>query len=401
MIAAASTGVVLLELGIVLLVLAVLGRLAARIGLPSIPLYLVAGLAMGEGSAVALDASREFLRVGADIGAVLLLLLLGLEYSTAELTAGLRRNWRGGLVDLVLNMPPGVVCGLLLGWSPLAAVLLGGATYMSSSGIIARLLDDLGRIGNRETPVVLSLLVIEDLAMAVFLPVMAVLLVGSSPLDGAVSVVVAVGAACAALAASIRWGHHLSRLVAARSNELLLLTLLGLTLVVAGLAEEVQVSAAVGAFVIGVALSGHVATAGRHLLEPLRDVFGGLFFVFFGVQVDPATLGPMVLPAAVLTVVTVVTKYGTGALTARRAQLGERARVRAGLALIARGEFSIVIAGIGVAAGTDADLGPLTACYVLMIAVVGSLLLRYSDWFAVRVAARTAARTTPRRTAVP
>jgi len=385
-IAAATTGVVLLELGVVLLVLAMLGRVAARVGIPSIPLYLVAGLAMGEGSVLALDASRSFLRVAADIGAVLLLLLLGLEYSTGELTQGLRQNWRSGVLDLALNMPPGVLCGLVLGWDPLAAVLFGGATYMSSSGIIARMLDDLGRIGHRETPVVLSILVIEDLAMAVFLPVMAVLLVGASPLEGVVSVVVAVGAVMLALAASIRWGRHLSRLVASRSNELLLLTVLGLTLVVAGLAEEVQVSAAVGAFVIGVTLSGHVAEAGRHVLEPLRDVFGGVFFVFFGVQVDPGALGPVVLPAAILTVVTVATKYGTGWLAARRARVGDRGRVRAGLALTARGEFSIVIAGIGVAAGTHADLGPLTACYVLMVAVVGSLLLRYSDSLSDRFA---------------
>lgn len=388
MIAAGSAGVVLVELGVVLLVLAILGRLAERVHLPSIPLYLLAGLAMGEGSVLALDASRDFLRIGADIGAVLLLLLLGLEYSTDELTNGLRRNWQSGLLDLALNMPPGIVCGLVLGWDPVAAVLLGGATYMSSSGIIARLLSDLGRVGNRETPVVLSILVIEDLAMAVFLPVMAVLLVGASPLEGVVSVVVAIGAVVVALFASMKFGTHLTRLVSSRSNELLLLTLLGLTLVVSGLAEEVQVSAAVGAFIIGVALSGHVATHGRTLLEPLRDVFGGLFFVFFGLRVDPGTLLPVLAPAAVLALVTTATKYAAGFIGARRARVGTRGRIRAGLALVARGEFSIVIAGIGVAAGAEADLGPLTACYVLLVAVGGSMLMRFSDPIADAVVAR-------------
>ncbi len=101
-------------------------------------------------------------------------------------------------------------------------------------------------------------------------------------------------------------------------------------------------------------------------------------------QTALAALGPVVLPAAILTVVTVATKYGTGWLAARRARVGDRGRVRAGLALTARGEFSIVIAGIGVAAGVQSDLGPLTACYVLMVAVVGSLLLRYSDSLAER-----------------
>lgn len=387
MIAASGAGVVLLELGAVLLGLAVLGRVARRFGLPSIPLYLLAGLGAGEGGLVALDASRDFIRIGAEIGVVLLLLLLGLEYSATELNRELRRNWRSGVIDVVMNLIPGVVFGLVLGWAPVAALLLGGITYVSSSGIIAKLIGDLGRIGNRETPVVLAVLVMEDLVMAIFLPVIAVLLVGASPLEGAVSVVAAVGAVIAALVASARWGHHLSRMIASRSNELLLLTILGVVLVVAGLAEEVQVSAAVAAFVIGVTLSGYVAEHGRELLEPLRDVFGGLFFVFFGLRVDPGTLGPAVLPAACLAVVTGCTKYCSGWLAARGARVGGRGRVRAGLSLVPRGEFSVVIAGLGVAAGVEHDLGPLAACYVLMLAVVGSLLMRYADSLSRRFAA--------------
>lgn len=171
----------LIELGAVLLVLAVLGRIAARFGLPSIPLYLVAGLLMGEGSAVALDASSGFIRVGADIGVVLLLLLLGLEYQPEELTSGLRANWMAGLVDLVTSFTPGWLVGVMLGWSQPAAVLLGGVTYISSSGIIAKMLSDLDRLGNRETPVVLAILVIEDSVMAVFLPLTGVLLRPGSP----------------------------------------------------------------------------------------------------------------------------------------------------------------------------------------------------------------------------
>jgi monovalent cation:H+ antiporter-2, CPA2 family len=260
--ASAGNAVILIELGGVLLGLAILGRLAARVNLPSIPLYLLAGLAAGEGGIIPLEASEEFIAVGADVGVVLLLLLLGLEYSPQDLRTGLQSNWRGGLLDLVANMPVGIIVGLALGWSPLAALLLGGVTYISSSGIIARLLSDLERVGNRETPVILSILVIEDLAMAVFLPIVAVLLIGGSPGDAVVSVAVALTAVAVALAASARWGHHASRLIASRSNELLLLTLFGLTLLVAGLAEELQVSAAVGAFILGSACRARWPNAG-------------------------------------------------------------------------------------------------------------------------------------------
>lgn len=374
-----DVGLILVQLGGVFLALAVLGRLASRINLPSIPLYLLAGVLAGPDGPIPLQASEEFISVGAEIGVVLLLLLLGLEYSPTELRTGLRTNWRAGLVDLAANMPPGIIVGLALGWDPVAAVLLGGATYISSSGIIARLLSDLERIGNRETPVILSILVIEDLAMAIFLPIVAVLLIGGTFAEGAIAVAVALAAVAIALVASARWGHHASRLIHSGSNELLLLTLLGLGLLVAGVAERLQVSAAVGAFLLGVSISGQVAERGRELLMPLRDLFGGLFFVFFGLQVDQSELGPVILPAALLAVVTSGTKLLTGWHAARSAGIGSRGRGRAAISLLPRGEFSIVIAGLGVAAGIEEDLGSLTACYVLIMAFAGSIAMRYAD----------------------
>jgi CPA2 family monovalent cation:H+ antiporter-2 len=367
----------LIELGGILLVLAVLGRLAARLDLPSIPLFLIAGLLVGEGGVVPLDASAEFIEVGAQLGIVLLLLLLGLEYTPEELQTGLRRDHRAGIVDLVANAAPGLLAGLLLGWSATAAVLLAGVTYVSSSGIIAKLLADLGRIGNRETPVVLSILVIEDLVMAIFLPVMAVLLYGGDTISGAASIALTLVVVLAVIVASPRFSHHVSRAMSTDSAEMLLLSLLGATLLVAGIAERFHVSAAVGAFLVGLVLSGHVAEQGRALLEPLRDVFAGIFFVFFGLQVDPATLPGMAVPAAVLAALTAASKYGTGWWAAGQAGIGPLGRRRAGASLIARGEFSIVLAGLGVSAGIEDDLGPLAAAYVLILAVTGAVAMRF------------------------
>jgi CPA2 family monovalent cation:H+ antiporter-2 len=378
MLAAGASADVLIELGVVLLVLAVIGRFAGRIGVPSVPLYLLAGLAMGEGGLIPLDASDDFIRIGADVGVVLLLLLLGLEYSGSELRDGLRSHWPSGLVDLA-SAVPGAVAGLVLGWGATATIVLAGVTYVSSSGIIAKLLGDLDRIANRETPVVLSILVMEDLAMAMFLPVLGVLLAGSGIVEGTLQIAGALALVAVALVVSIHFGSHVSRLVWSRSREVLLLTILGLTFLVAGFAEEVHVSSAVGAFLIGVALSGTVAEDGRELVEPLRDVFGGLFFVFFGLQVDPGSLGPALVPAALIGIASVITKVGTGWWSAGRAGIGRRGRLRAGLSLVPRGEFSIVIAGLGVAEGLHVDLGPLSAAYVLIMAIVGSMLMRFAD----------------------
>jgi len=382
--ASASVGDILIGLGIVLLTLALLGRLAARIGIPSVPLYLLGGLLLGEGGPFPVHAGEEFLSVGAEIGVVLLLLLLGLEYSPEDLKEGFRSTWRAGILDAALNGFPGLAAGLLLGWTPTASLLLAGVTYISSSGIIARLLVDLGRIANRETPVILSLLVMEDIVMAGYLPVMAVLVVGASLTQGAVAIVIALGAVVLAFAVAFRLGERVSRALHSRSRELLILTVLGITFLVAGVAEAVQVSAAVGAFLLGVTLSGQLADEVRSLLPPLRDVFGGLFFVFFGMRVDPATLSPVLLPALALALMGATTKVATGLFAADRAGLGKKARWRVAFGLVPRGEFSIVIAGLGVAAGVEPQLGPMAAAYVLILAIGGPLLMRLSDRKRVR-----------------
>ena len=150
-----GTALELIELGAVFFGLGLLGRLAGRIGLSPIPLYLLGGLAFGTGGLFELDGIDEFTSLAGEVGVILLLLLLGLEYSAVELVTGLKRSWVAGLLDIVLNAAPGAAVALLLGWGPVGALVMAGVTYISSSGIVAKVLGDLGRLGNRETPVVL------------------------------------------------------------------------------------------------------------------------------------------------------------------------------------------------------------------------------------------------------
>jgi len=370
---------VLLELGLVVLGLAVVGRVADRLSLSPIPFYLVAGLGVGEGGVVQVDVSEEFIEIGAEIGVVLLLLALGVEYSAEELRSGLRQGWRAGVLDAITNFPPGFLAALALGWGVKAALVLGGVTYISSSGVIAKVLTDLGRLGNRETPAVLSVLVIEDLAMAVYLPVIAVVLAGAGVASGVVSLTVAMATVTVVLVLALRHGALLSRLLWTRSDEVLLLSVVGLTLVVAGLAQRLQVSAAVGAFLVGVALSGSVSDRVSRLVSPLRDLFAATFFFFFALQVDPGRLPGALAVAGILALVTAATKIMTGWSAAGRLGVGRRGRARAGAALVPRGEFSIVIAGLGAAAGVRSEVDAVAAAYVLLLASVGPVLTRYAD----------------------
>ncbi|MER7515613.1 cation:proton antiporter [Streptomyces sp. NPDC126499] len=372
----------LLELGVILAVLGVLGTLARRLTLSPVPLYLLAGLAIGEGGVAPVPAAGDFVETGAAIGVVLLLLTLGLEFSLPEFAVGVRRHVPSAVVDLGLNAVPGAVAGWLLGLDGIGILALAGATYISSSGIVARLLSDLRRLGNRETPAVLSVLVMEDCAMAAYLPVLAVLASGGQWWQAGLGVLAALGAVVVAFTVSYRWGHHVGRLVAHPDDEQLLLRVLGLTLIVAALAEAVHASAAVGAFLVGLTLTGETATRTRAVLGPLRDLFAAVFFLAIGLSVDPGDLLPVLPAALALAAVTAVTKVATGHFAAARDRVGRKGRLRAGTVLIARGEFSLVIVGL---LGTMHDaLGPLVTAYVFVLALAGPLLTRLAGALPLR-----------------
>lgn len=375
-----SSGLALLELGGIFFVLGLLGHTARRLGISPIPFYLVGGLMFGQGGLLDLGHADAFAEIAAEIGVVLLLLLLGLEYSADELVTGLRRSWSAGVVDAVLNATPGALIALMLGWGWVAALAMAGVTWISSSGVVAKTLSDLGRLGNRETPVVLSILVLEDLAMAVYLPVLTALLIGVGWVGGISAVTLSVFAIAMVLLVALRYGRFISMVVDSSDPEAFLLRLLGAALLMAGLAAELDISAAVGAFLLGIAISGSTAVNAVRILAPLRDLFAAMFFVVFGLNTDPGAIPPVLGVALVLVVVTTATKILTGWWAAQRAGIAAMGRLRAGTALVARGEFSIVIAGLAVGSGAvDADLGPLAATYVLLMAILGPTAARFVE----------------------
>lgn len=370
------SGALLFQLGALLATLAVLGAVARRLALSPIPVYLLAGLCLGKGGLLPVAAAGEFIETAAPIGVVLLLLTLGLEFSATEFASSLRHHLPSAGVDIVLNATPGAVAGWVLGLDGVAILALAGVTYISSSGVIARLVVDLGRLGNRETPAVLSVLVLEDFAMAAYLPLFAVLAAGGGWLQAVAGMVAAVGALVAAFAASYRWGHHVGRLVEHPDSEQLLLRVLGITLIVAAVAEVLHASAAVGAFLVGLTLTGATADRARQVLGPLRDLFAAIFFLAIGLSVDPHELLPMLPVALVLAAVTAATKVATGVVAARRDGVARRGQLRAGTALIARGEFSLII--IGLVGTSIPGVAALATSYVFVMAIAGPVLARYA-----------------------
>ena len=239
------------------------------------------------------------------------------------------------------------MAGVVVGLPWQGCLALAGITWISSSGIVARLLDDLGRLANRETPSALSVLV---------------------------------------LLAAHRHGHRLGRLLAHDDDEQVVLRLLGITLLVAGLAQALGAAAAVGAFLVGIAVPTAFADRARAILRPLRDVFASIFFVAFGLATDPTAALPVLPVVLVLALLTTASKVTSGAFAARRDGIGRAGQLRAGAALVARGEFSIVIAGLAVSAGLD-EVGVVATGYVLVMAVIGPVLARVVEPLAGRVGA--------------
>lgn len=213
----------------------------------------------------------------------------------------------------------------------------------------------------REVKLILSVLDIEDLAMAVYLPILAGLLIGGSTLAGLGTAAAALAGVVLRLLFALRVEVGLSRMIFSRSDDALLLTILGITLLMAGLAELFQVSAAVAALLVGIVLSGLAADGARALLSPLHDLFAAIFFAFVGFNLDPSEIPPVVGTAVVLGIITAATKFATGWWSAGRSGIGSKGRARAATTLIARGEFSIAVAGLAVASEIEPDLGPLAS----------------------------------------
>jgi CPA2 family monovalent cation:H+ antiporter-2 len=245
--------------------------------------------------------------------------------------------------------------------------------------VAAKVLTDLGRLGNRETPAVLNLLVMEDLAMALYLPVVGAVVAGTTFGETVVAVVVAFAAVALILVVALRWGHGLSRLLSPGSDEAVLLSVFGLTLLVGGLAQRVQVSAAIGAFLVGLALSGPVQERAGTLVQPLRDLFAATFFLFFSYQIRPGALTEAIVPAMALAALGTGGKLAAGWVAAAPLGVGRNARLRAGSVLVARGEFSIVIASLGAGLANGADLRALAAAFVLLTATAGPVLTKAVD----------------------
>ncbi|MEU0370939.1 cation:proton antiporter [Streptomyces sp. NPDC006283] len=364
---------------------AVLARLGGRIGLPTIPLFILAGILLGPHTpGVVLVSDPHDLEMLSALGLVLLLFYLGLEFHLDDLKAGGRKMALAGGAYLALNVGAGLGFGFALGWGTSEALVLAGVLGISSSAIVTKVLVDLGRLGNDETRPILGIIVVEDVFLALYLAALQPILSGAQNLAAAVMDGAKAFAFLLLLALAARFGTRLvGRLISTRDDELLVISFLGAAVFVAGVSEWFGVADAIGAFMVGLMLGS--TTSGeriRKLVHPLRDAFGAIFFFAFGLSIDPGDLPTVVWPVLAAVALTLLMNVVAGLAAARiyRFDAGQTANIST--TLLARGEFALILATMAAGAGLDDRLSPFIAGYVLILAVLAPLAAGRSHWLA-------------------
>lgn len=400
----------LLEIGVLFVALATVGAVASRLRQSVIPFYIVIGMLSGGfvagrlterylGRELAVGLSTEadhFIELGAELGIVFLLFFLGLEFNLDRLLANREQIGKAGSIDLLINFGVGLLLGFALFRDPLAAFIIAGMVYISSSAIITKSLIDLGWIANDESSPLLGILVFEDLFIAVYLAVLSALVAGSSDLTtAALSVGTAVGFIFLLLAVVYLGAGVFTELINTDSHEFIVLRVAGVTILIAGIALALGVSEAVAAFFVGMAFSstGEVEML-EERLEPVRDLFAGVFFFWIGLVTDPTLFAGVVGLIAVAVIVTTPTKLLSGFFGGKVYGLSDRRATRVGTGMVTRGEFTLIIASLLIVTETGAlsaavatKLNAFAVGYVLVMSILGTMLMQYSGFLEDRVVA--------------
>ncbi|MGG0915256.1 cation:proton antiporter [Bacillus velezensis] len=375
------------EVGTALVLVAIASVIANKIKFSIIPFLIILGMLVGPHAPQAgiIDLtfieSREVIEFFGRMGVLFLLFYLGLEFSVGKLVKSGRSIAAGGTIYILINFSLGLIYGFITGFSFLEVLVLAGVITISSSAIVAKVLVDLKRTANPETELILGIIMFEDIFLAVYLSVVSGLVLGDATSVGGalMSIVIAFGYMLLFFIAARKLPPLLNKLLDIRSNEVFVIVIFAALFFIAGFSETIHVAEAIGALLLGLVFS-ETAHSDRieHLVVPFRDFFGAMFFFSFGLSIDPFSLGDAVWLALGAVLLTITGNFIAGMIAGRRAGLSHKASSNIGLTIVSRGEFSIIVANLGIAGGLSASLKPFAALYVLILAIFGPLLTKES-----------------------
>jgi K+:H+ antiporter len=354
-----------------------------RLHQPVVLGYIVAGLMVGPHVPIPLVADRDVVHALSELGVILLMFSLGLEFSLGKLarvgpTAGVTAIIQSGLMTWL-----GFLVGRAFGWTTLESVFTGAAIAIASTTIIVKVFDERG-IGGRQRDLVIGILLIQDLVAIVFMAALTAIATGAGLTAAALVTTIGklVGFLALLLAVGIVIVPRFVRLVRRLGrDETTLVTSIGICFLTAWVARAAGYSVALGAFLAGslVSESGH-GEAIEHLVRPVRDIFVAIFFVSVGLLIDPALIVAHWGAVVVLTIVVIagnvvgvtVGTFLTGSST--------RTAIQAAMSLTQIGEFSFIIAGLGLTLGATRDfLYPVAVAVSAMTTLTTPWLIRAAE----------------------
>jgi monovalent cation:H+ antiporter-2, CPA2 family len=375
----------LIGLGALILVAGLLARFGRRLGLPTVPFFMLAGILLGPSTGGPVAFSHpEDLDMLALFGLVILLFHLGLEFPVEQVLGSGKRLFYAAGAYIGINIGAGLALGFSMGWGTKEAFVIAGAVGISSSAIATKLLIEMRRLANAETPVILGIIVIEDLFLALYLALLSPILEGASSAGELVlNIGISFGYLILLFAVARFGAKWIGKVLDSREDEITAIIMIGLVVLVAGLSAEIGVSDAIGALMIGLVVARtSIRERAERIAVPLRDVFAAIFFIAFGLSIDVGAIGSVAVPVVIAITITVVTNVTAGLITARLFGLNQRGAANVGLTVLGRGEFSLILATLALGAGLDERIGPFIALYVLILAVLAPILAANSKYLA-------------------
>lgn len=379
---------IILDIGLALVLIWFAVALAGKLRLSNVPFLIVIGMLVGPHAPQIGVLDFRFIETSAlisfmgNLGVLFLLFYLGLEANVTRLIESGRTILTGGTIYIGLNFAVGLLYANLAGFPLRETLIAAGVTTISSSAIVAKILFDNRRMVNPETELILGITMFEDVFLAVYLSLISgIVLSGASSVAGVLSSgAIALGFIIGLLVLG-RWATPLlNRLFRISSNEVFVIAVFASLFLLAGLGETIHVAESIGALLLGLILgeTEHTARMER-VVVPFRDFFGAIFFFSFGLSINPFSLSGAVWLAIGAALLSLVSVLIAGMGVAKRAGLPVVAALNLSFTLLARGEFSIIIAGLAQAGGLLGLLQPFAALYVLILASAAPLLAKESE----------------------
>ena len=390
------------DLAIIMILAAIVTLAFFKIRQPLIIGYLFAGMLIGplsplwtsilpqngsSGPAAGIGILSDIsaLNLFADIGVILLLFVIGIEFPFAKIRSIGKVAVGAGTLGLFLTLGVVFLAASALGLNFMDSLFIAAALSISSTAIIVKILQDSGKIKKESSILVLGILIVEDvIAVILIASLESVALAGTVSVEAVVLVAVVAGGL---IVGTFTVGRRvipplIDKVAGAQNREILLLSVLGVCFGYALLANVVGLSVAIGAFLAGVLVAESKSSeVSKILSSPIKDMFVAIFFVSVGALMDVTQLEDYIFIAIALIAVTIAMKFGGNLLGTTAFRMGKSKSLRSAFALSApRGEFSIVIVKVGVDMGVvSAFLFPLIGLITIITAFISPFLIRLGD----------------------